>query len=91
MSDLNWSISSIDRQLISNIVERAMELSGLKTGKINIIMNLIVVHANGCPLDLEQLLQAKDGDLLHDVSGIGFHLNHNTGQLNDFFLPRFAK
>lgn len=53
-------------------------------------MDLVATHANGCPLDFQRLEAADDFNLLHDVLGIERHLNRDTGQLQDFFLPRFA-
>ena len=41
-------------------------------------------------IDLERLANARDADFVHDVAGIAKHLNRTTGQLENFFLPRFA-
>ena len=54
-------------------------------------MDITAVHANGCPLELEELLMAKPFDFAHDVGGIRKHLDRDTGQLRDCFLPRFAQ
>lgn len=54
-------------------------------------MDVIAVHANGCPLDLQKLLDADDFNFAHDVDGIYWHLDRTTGRLTDHFLPRCAR
>lgn len=54
-------------------------------------MNIVAVHISGCRLDLLGLLEARSFDLFHDVFGIGVHLNKETGQLENCFLPRYAE
>jgi hypothetical protein len=44
----------------------------------------------GCNLDLEGLLSADDINFGHDIVGIHNNLNHETYQLDNCFLPRFA-
>ena len=81
--------------LISQIAKRAMEIAEA-TGllwtkgqtKTDIRMDITAVHANGCPLRLDDLLAAKEFDFVHDVAGIRRHLNRDTGQLGNCFLPR---
>ena len=50
---------------------------------------------SGChlsnPLDLDKLLDADDFNFMHDVLGIMKHIDRKTGELRDFFLPRFSK
>ncbi|NHO33307.1 hypothetical protein GOB85_12520 [Acetobacter sp. LMG 1636] len=58
---------------------------------LEIEMDLIATHSNGCPLDLERLYEADDFNLLHDVIGIRRHLDRSTGKLTDHFLPRFSQ
>ncbi len=53
-------------------------------------MDLVACHANGCPLDFERLSDADDFNIAHDVFGIRRHLDRETGQLTDHFLPRYA-
>ena len=42
-------------------------------------------------LDLQKLLDAPDGDFGHDVFGIRRHINRQTGELENCFLPRCAR
>ena len=44
-----------------------------------------------CPLDLDRLERASDADLVHDVSGMLWHIYRQTGDLGKGFVPRFAK
>ncbi|KKK55056.1 hypothetical protein LCGC14_3078450, partial [marine sediment metagenome] len=41
-------------------------------------------------LDLARFLEGPDFDFAHDVWGIRNHLNRETGQLENCFLPRYA-
>jgi hypothetical protein len=54
-------------------------------------MDLDTVHSNGCPLRLDDLLIADEGNFAHDITGISAHLNRRTGRLEDCFEPRFAR
>ncbi len=77
-----------ETRLISKIAQRA-GVSGADF--LDLEMDLTACHANGCPLDLEGLLNAKDFDFLHDIMGIKSNLDRGTGQLLNQFLPRCAK
>jgi len=74
---------------IIEIVKRARrqlpEIDGM-----DLRMDLAACHANGCPMDFERLLAADDFNFFHDVCGIQRHIDRRTGQLTDFFHPRFA-
>jgi len=54
-------------------------------------MDVTACHVNGCPLKLQELLEADDFNFSHDIFGIRRHLNRETGQLENCFLPRFAR
>lgn len=53
-------------------------------------MDVITVH-NVVGLKLDDMLSADDLNFAHDVFGIRRHLDRETGQLKDHFLPRFAQ
>ena len=65
---------------------------------LDIEMDLTACHANGCPLNLDRMIDATREDagsplhfsLWHDVTGIHRHLNRETGKLEDCFMPRLA-
>lgn len=56
-----------------------------------IMQDLAACHNYACPLDLEAMTTGPIQDVLHDLFGIRAHLNRETGQLEDFFVPRFAR
>ena len=41
-------------------------------------------------IDFAAWLAADDADFAHDVGGIQNHINRDTGELEDCFVPRFA-
>ena len=53
-------------------------------------MDITACHANGNPLRLAELLSADDFNFCHDVLGIRRHINRETGQLENCFVPRFS-
>lgn len=59
--------------------------------QIDIELDLLTTHQNGCPLNLSALLECSDFDLVHDVSGIRQHLDITTGKLGNLFWPRCAR
>ena len=95
MASINWHLNPHDQVSVEKIVDRAFELCAhhdIPTGeKINLHMDLTACHNHGCPMDLKKLLAAPDFDFLHDLLGIGRHINRQTGALGDCFLPRCAR
>lgn len=78
---------------IAKIAARACTLAaahGVKYEHIDAMMDVEAAHAV-CALDLDALLAADDGNFRHDVFGIRRHLNRQTKQIEDCFLPRFAR
>lgn len=78
-----------DYQIISKISNRAMRFWPGCREKIDFDMDLEAVHET-IGLRLQALLDAPDYDFAHDVGGITEHLNRNTKELEDCFLPRFS-
>ena len=82
-----------DEMLIaSKIADRAAALSakfGHEWEKIDALMDIDACHSS-CPLKLDELLAADDFNFGHDVFGINRHLNRQTYELENCFLPRFA-
>jgi hypothetical protein len=93
--EVSFDCTNEERQAAKRIAERYNRLlisNGFKPlGEVDVIMDLIATHANGCPLDFARLERADDFNLMHDVDGIGAHLDRDTGELGDCFLPRFAR
>lgn len=93
MAILNWKLSPDDSKLVTAIAKRAViryRASDIVADPLNIEMDLTAVHNNGTPLRLKELLAADNFNLMHDIGGIARHINRDTGQLEDFFVPRFA-
>ena len=79
-------------ELMSEIADRAIGLAmscNVKIEKIDMMLDLEFAD-KCCPLKLAELASAPVADFSHDVFGIRRHLNRQTKQLEDCFLPRFA-
>lgn len=76
---------------ITEIANRALTLPwGDMPTKLDILMDLSAVHEK-TPLDLERLYAADAVNFAHDLGGIRRHLNRETLELEDHFLPRFLR
>ena len=81
-----------DLRLIHEIAKRGSKLFTEHQhyrSLLDIHMDIEVAHKT-CPIKLAELLAADDGNFLHDIGGISRHLNRDTGELEDCFLPRYA-
>lgn len=87
---INWKASKVDSRVIGEITHRAANMIGRNADYMSIRMDITACHLNGCPLDLYKLLEADDFNFAHDVIGITRHINRDTGQLENCFVPRFA-
>lgn len=91
---VSFDVTRDEFVLISRIASRAVGVAsqaGEPTDKIQFQMDITAAHANGCPLRLVSLLEADDFNFAHDVFGIRRHLNRDTGEIENCFLPRFAQ
>lgn len=94
MDEARFDVTPEELRIISKIADRAMAMAeqhGYDYEKIVLVMDLSATHRNGCPLKLQELLDAEATDFAHDVFGIHRHLDRKTGKLLGHFLPRFAK
>lgn len=82
-------ITSSEINVIAAIVNRAKAFFPDRDWR-DIKMDVLTTHLNACPLQLNELLDARDTDFVHDIAGIERHLNRQTFALEDCFLPRFA-
>lgn len=93
---VSFKISAADSELVDVIMYRYLAMRrglGIPTSKrdrIDIQMDIVACHANGNRLDLRRLLDADDFNFAHDVTGIMRHIDRTTGELTDFFVPRFS-
>jgi hypothetical protein len=63
----------------------------LEVQPLSLMMDIEACHCNGCPLDLDELLNApRDTDVIHDVAGIQRYINRESGLLEEGFTPRYA-
>ena len=86
---VSFDVSRYDREIIHKIGQRAASIAD-STPITDYEMDVTAVHANGCPLNLQGLLAADDFNFMHDVFGIGRHIDRETGTLGNCFLPRFS-
>ena len=88
---LKFKASKEDSDKISAVVHRAMKAAkkyGVDYPPLDCAMDITAAHLNGCPLDFDKLLEFDDFNFAHDVFGIRRHINRESGQLEDCFLPR---
>lgn len=80
--------------IILKIAERAAALAsangnyGVK--RLDVLMALTFVHER-TPLWLQELLETDDGNFAHDVFGVLRHIDPETTELRDCFVPRFTR
>ena len=85
-----------EMQAILKVIERAQTLvpDFLKTRsypQMDMLLDLEAVNSSGDGLDFEKLIKFDDFNFLHDILGIRKHINRETGELEDCFLPRCSK
>jgi hypothetical protein len=91
---IKWTTSPEEMELESKIARRAVVMARqLKTEYklMDCIMDLDACHNNGCPLKLQELLDADDTNFAHDVFGIRSNISRYSGKLENCFLPRYSK
>ena len=86
---IDWNnINPTDSRLIHECVKRAVKTDpSLDVTTMN--MDLMAVHII-TPLRLNDLLSTDDSNFYHDIYGIRRHVDRDSGNLLDCFLPRFA-
>ena len=87
---LKWETSREDYCTIRKIVDRVVKEKIMTRNRIDVEMDIIAAHLNGCPLDLGKLLEVDTFSFAHDIQGIQDHLDRTTGEMKDCFLPRCA-
>lgn len=75
--------------VIVKICERAENLGIEQNDRLTLIMDLENTH-DSIGLNLQGLLEADDLNFSHDIVGIQTHINRDTKELEDFFVPRYA-
>jgi hypothetical protein len=90
---ISFTVTAEESLLISNIVNKYINMFSVlgnanKKDKDNVMMAITACHANGCPLDLQKLLNADDYNFAPDMIGIRNNIDRHTGKLLNCFLPR---
>lgn len=90
------SIKPYEHTLIAEIADRAQtelkayfDLGLSRLSRMDVITDLTVCHATH-PLRLEDLRDADTYSFVHDILGIRRHLNRDTGELRECFLPQYV-
>lgn len=78
-----------DMDIIAAIAKRAVK-GDKRYVQIDTMMDISCVH-DAEPLELSNLLKARDTDFWHDIHGISKNLNRESGELENCFSPRFSK
>ena len=90
---IKWATTREEMELESKIANRAIAMAkelGMDYDKMTAVMDIDACHNNGCPLNLQGLLDADDFNFAHDVFGIRAYIDRTTGELANCFLPRYA-
>lgn len=77
----------------SKIADRAIAMAkqfDVRYEKLTALMDISACHCNGCPIKLQELLNADDTNFAHDIFGIRANINRQTGKLENCFLPRYS-
>ncbi|HEY6766619.1 MAG TPA: hypothetical protein VI386_17810 [Candidatus Sulfotelmatobacter sp.] len=89
---VKFAVTRAETVLIGRIVARAKRLrKGQQFDGTAAYMDITACHANGCPLKLQELLDADDFNFMHDFYGIEQCIDRRTGELQKPFHPRFAQ
>lgn len=91
---IKWTTSTDEMEIESKIARRAVTMARqmkIKYTLMDCTMDLDACHNNGCPLKLQELLDADDTNFAHDVFGIRNNISRYSGKLENCFLPRYAK
>jgi hypothetical protein len=87
--EVRFDLTRTEAKLVSQIVLRARRL--VPINELSLSMDLSATHSNGCPIDFHRLLKFAIPDFLHDVVGISHHLDRESGELRNSFVPRSAR
>ncbi len=77
-------------ETIVKICERAEGLNIAPEDRFTLINDIRITHES-MGLNLKELLKADDLNFSHDVVGIQTHINRETREIDDFFVPRYAR
>lgn len=76
-------------QIAKRAVSEVFNPADIKHDVMDVTMDLEATSAT-CPLDLQKLADFDAGNFGHDIAGIYRHLNRETGEMMNCFVPRCA-
>ena len=87
---ISWDkLTHSDLAKVNQAVDRALELLPWESMKMDLHMDLTASVIQG-HINLDKLLTFDDSNFIHDVVGVVQHLNRQTGEMMNCFLPRSA-
>jgi uncharacterized protein DUF6874 len=91
--EVSFNVGRSEADIIRKIAARAVaeaQRNGVQYSMMTATMDITATHANGNPLKLQELLEADAVTFAHDVFGIRHHIDRDTGQLKNCFVPRLS-
>lgn len=83
MSKVSFDVTEDEAEIIEKIAARAVKGAakhGIKLDQVSTEMDVTATHANGCPLRLQELLEADEFNFSHDIVGITNNIDRTTGK-----------
>jgi len=89
---LNWNTTGEESRNILAIASRAAA-NKPELDELEVAMDITAVHLNdpAVNIDLDRLLNFDKFNFMHDILGINRHIDRQSGQLSNCFLPRCAR
>ena len=87
---IDWSKSTVDTKTLIAIMDKCEEFTGSWVERSSVMMDLTTADI-AMDIDWDAMLEAGGYDMMHDVCGIVQHLDRKTGEIKNFFRPRFSK
>lgn len=88
---LTLTVTPAEMQAAVLVVERYIEMGGRPENRATHLLDLLCLHCNCCPLDLEGMALESDFNIAHDVENAFFHIDRTTGKFGPReFFPRSA-
>lgn len=86
---IDWNKTSVeDVNLLRAISKRAIKLKQ-DMDYITLDMDIAAAHITN-PLKLKELLKADDFNFMHDIIGITNNIDRDTGEMSNYFLPKYS-